>query len=233
MKTMGMKTMGMKTIGMLWACMLVTACAQDFPVVELNPDEQKFEAELQATSDSDAQLTLASMYVMHNKIDKADSLLSSLVVEDGKNPQVLAWKAANDCKKAGRRGPWLMGLDKMWLVRECLADLDNALAAAPDDFVVQMVHMSTASEVNMFDSLSRAATTRDRIDSFLQKQPDAIPPDTNAQFQIVAAAINRKQGQMDAARARLAVAAPLATTESTRSQLAHEQEQLARMSKSS
>ncbi len=218
-----MKTISMKTMGLLVGCVLFTACARDFPVNALNADEQKSEAELHATQDPDAQLTLASMYVLHNRIDEADSILSGLAAKDGKNPQVIAWKAANDCKLAGRRGPWLMGIDKMVMVRGCLADLDNALAAAPDDFVVQMVQMTTASEVDKFDSLARAAATRDRIDAQLKQQPGTLPPDTHAQFQIVAAAIDRKQGHMDKARARLAVAVPLITTESTRNQLAQEQ----------
>ena len=213
----------MKTMGLLVGCVLFTACARDFPVSALNADEQKSEAELRAMQDADAQLTLASMYVQHNRIDEADGILSDLAVKDAKNPQVLAWKAANDCKKAGRRGPWLMGVDKMWMVRGCLADLEGALAAAPDDFVVQMVQMSTASEVDMFDSLERAAATRDRIDAMLKQQPATLPPDTQAQFQIVAAAIDRKQGHMDQARARLAAAAPLIQTETTRGQLAQEQ----------
>ncbi len=216
----------MKKTGWLLACVLLAACARDFPVTALSPDEQKSEAELHAMQDNDAQLTLASMYVLHNRIDDADAILSPLAVKDGKNPQVLAWKAANDCKLAGRRGPWLMGLDKLWMVRGCLADLETALSGAPDDFTVQMVHMTTASEVDMFGSLARAAATRDRVDALLKQQPAALPPDTQAQFQIVAAAIDRKQGHLDKARTRLAMAAPLIQTESTRGQLAQEQGQL-------
>lgn len=215
-----MKTLG---LGLALACVLFTGCARDFPVSALSTDEQKSEAELRAMQDVDAQLTLAGMYVQHNRIDEADGILSDLAAKDAKNPQVLAWKAANDCKKAGRRGPWLMGLDKLWMVRGCLADLDAALAAAPDDFVVQMVHMSTSSEVDMFGSLARAAATRDRVDAMLKQQPDSLPPDTQAQFQIVAAAIDRKQGHMEQARARLAAAVPLIQTETTRGQFAQEQ----------
>ncbi|MDB5813137.1 MAG: hypothetical protein JWN23_254 [Rhodocyclales bacterium] len=111
-----------------------------------------------------------------------------------------------------------MGFDKLYMVRGCLADLDAALAAAADDFVVQMVQMTAASDVDMFGSLERAAATRDRVDAMLKKQPDALPADTQAQFQVVAATIDRKLGQKDKAAARLALAAPLIKAESTRDQ---------------
>lgn len=212
----------MKTIWLLPLCALLAACARDFPVIAPSADERQSEAELRAMADDDARLALASMYVLQNRIDDADLILSELAVKDGKNPQVLAWKAANDCKKAGRRGPWLMGLDKLWMVRGCLADLDAALAAAPDDFVVQMVYIATASDVDMFGSLDRAAATRDRIDAAINARPDELPPDTRAQFQIIAAAIDRKQGHADKAVARLAVAEPLVKTENTRGQLERE-----------
>ncbi|MDB5800177.1 MAG: hypothetical protein JWL63_1116 [Rhodocyclales bacterium] len=221
----------MKKQCQLLMCVLMSvslaACARDFPVSPLTADEQKSEVELRGIDDSDAQLALASMYVLHNRIDDADGILTGLAVKDGKNPRVLAWKAANDCKKVGRRGPWLMGFDKLYLVRGCLADLDASLAVAPDDFVVQMVQMTTAADVDMFGSLERAAATRDRVDAMLKKQPDALPADTHAQFQVVAATIDRKQGQKDKAVARLALAAPLVKTESTRNQFVREQELLA------
>jgi len=217
----------MKKLWLLLLCVSLAACARDFPVSPLNVDEQKSEVELRSMEDNDAQLALASMYVLHNRIDDADGILSSLAVKDGKNPRVLAWKAANDCKKIGRRGPWLMGFDKLYMVRGCLADLNAALAAAPDDFVVQMVQMTTASDVDMFGSLERAAATRDRVDAMLKKQPDALPADTQAQFQVVAATIDRKQGQKDKAAARLALAAPLIKAESTRDQFMREQGLLA------
>lgn len=217
----------MKHLWMLLLCVSLAACARDFPVSAFTPDEQKSEVELKGIDDNDAQLALASMYVLHNRIDDADGILTKLVEKDGSNPRVLAWKAANDCKKVGRRGPWLMGFDKLYMVRGCMADLDGALAKAPDDFIVQMVQMTTASDVDMFGSLDRAAATRDRVDAMLKKQPDALPPDTNAQFQIVAAAIDRKQGAKDKAAARLGVAAPLVKAESTRNQLLREQGLLA------
>ena len=76
----------MKTIGLVLACMLFTGCARDFPVSALSSDEQKSEAELSVMQDADAQLTLASMYVQHNRIDEADGILSDLAVKDAKNP---------------------------------------------------------------------------------------------------------------------------------------------------
>jgi hypothetical protein len=222
-----LKGSAMKKILLLLLCVSLSACARDFPVSPLNVDEQKSEAELRGIDDTDAQLALASMYVLHNRIDDADHILSALAVKDGKSPRVLAWKAANDCKKVGRRGPWLMGFDKLYMVRGCLADLDGALAVAPDDFVVQMVQMTTGADVDMFGSLERAAATRDRVDAMLKKQPDALPPDTLAQFQVVAATIDRKLGHKDKAAARLVLAAPLVKAESTRDQFMREQGLLA------
>ncbi len=202
----------------------LAGCAQSFPETALTDSEQAFERMLLEEADSpEAQLALGQMYFLHNRIDEADRLLSAAVEGDPGNPQAAAWLAANDCKRAGRRGPWLMGLDKLYLVYRCLSDVDAALERAPNDFVVQMVQMNTDAEVAMFGSLDHARATRERVEERLRQQPDAYPADAVAQFHVTAARIERISGNPDGARAYLERAGSAAASPATREQIALEQ----------
>lgn len=209
---------------LLAALAALAGCAQSFPETALTDSEQAFERMLLEEADSpEAQLALGQMYFLHNRIDEADRLLSAAVEADPGNPQAAAWLAANDCKRAGRRGPWLMGLDKLYLVYRCLSDVDAALERAPNDFVVQMVQMNTDAEVAMFGSLDHARATRERVEERLRQQPDAYPADAVAQFHVTAARIERISGNPDGARAYLERAGSAAASPTTREQIALEQ----------
>lgn len=202
--------------------LLLSGCAQEFALIPFSPEQQASEAQLRALPDMDAKLALAGMYVQHNRIDDADALLSELARSAPDNAQVRAWHGANDCKKAGRKGPWLMGLDKLYLVYRCLDDVQVALAAAPDDFTVQMVQMNTGAEVDMFGSLDAAARTLDRVDAMLARGNSGLAPDVIAQVHVTAAKIERRRGNTTQARGRLVQAARLAATPTTLAAVANE-----------
>ncbi|WP_028312629.1 hypothetical protein [Derxia gummosa] len=210
-----MKTLSAR-IALLAAAGLLSACAQHFPPVDYTADEKASLTELKAIDDPEAKLALGSLLFLHNQIDEADPLLTQAVEAMPKNPQAQAWHAANECKKAGRRGPWLMGFDKLWLVHDCLGDVNAALAAAPDDFVVQMVQMNTGAEVNMFGSLDKARATRDAIEAQRAKQPGMLTGDVAAQYAVTSAKIERVSGNVGKARELLAAAEQSAPTEATR-----------------
>jgi hypothetical protein len=59
-------------------------------------------------------MSIGEGIVMHNRIDDADALLRQAVKENPQDMEAKAWFAANNCKIAGRAGPWLMGLDKLY-----------------------------------------------------------------------------------------------------------------------
>lgn len=208
------------------ACAVLAACSQTFPEQRLSADDQAFEASARTQAEPDVKLALGQLYVMHNRIDEADALLSPLVATDPGNAQALAWYGANNCKLAGRRGPWLMGLDKLYLVKRCLDQTERALALAPKDFTVQMVHIETGREVDMFGSFERARQTRDAVQRMVDAQPGAVPADALAQFHLASARIERKLGNGERASQLLLQAAALAQATATRDTIAAEQRQL-------
>ena len=217
-----------RRLTLLAALAALAGCAQSFPEMALDDSERAFERMLMEEVDSpEAQLALGQMYFLHNRIDEADRLLSAAAQAEPENAQAAAWLAANDCKRAGRRGPWLLGLDKLYLVHRCLSDVDAALEQAPDDFVVQMVQMNTDAEVDMFGSLEHARATRDRVEARLREQPGALPADAVAQFLVTAARIARVSGNPDGARSYLERAGGAAASPATREQIAMEQRLLA------
>ena len=99
---------------------LLGGCAREFPEVPMSAADAKFAKDLAGQTDPDSRLAYGKLMFMHNHIDEADAALAPLSKAEPDNAEALAWRAANDCKIAGRRGPWLMGLDKLWLVRNCL-----------------------------------------------------------------------------------------------------------------
>jgi uncharacterized protein HemY len=209
------------------ALLALAGCAQVLPVLPLSPDERQYEQSLQSAADNDAKVALGQLYFMHNDIDRADQVLKPVVAADPKNAQALAWYGANNCKLAGRRGPWLMGLDKLLMVRECLQQVDQALAMAPKDFVVQMVHMETGQAVDKFGSLDRAAATQKQVEGELAARPQALPADARAQFWVTAARIERKRGNTARATQLLEQAAKSASAPTTHESIVQERRLLA------
>lgn len=204
----------------------LVGCAQHFPISDLTSDERLFEETLRSDQSSDAKLALAQMYFTHNRIDEADTILGPLVKAEPKNAQAAAWYGANNCKKAARRGPWLMGLDKLYLVKSCLDEVEQALASASDDFVVQMVHMNNGAEVDVFGSLERAKSTKIRVEKSLTANPKILPNDAQAQFYVTAAKIERKAGNASKAATYLDRAATLEAAEKTRKEIDAERQKL-------
>jgi hypothetical protein len=218
--------MKMRLLTALILVSALAACAKQFPVSNLNAEEQNFEQALRADQGNEAKVALAQMYFKHNRIDEVDGILSSVVAAEPNNAQAAAWYGANNCKKAARRGPWLLGMDKLYLVKECLRQVDNALAAASDDFVVQMVQMNTGAEVDAFDSLKRAKSTKDRVEKNITANPKSLPGDALAQFYVTAAKIERKSRNTSAATNYLDRALKLATAPATLFDIDAERQQL-------
>jgi tetratricopeptide (TPR) repeat protein len=208
----------MKFLKLICCCAAVgvAGCAQKFEVKPLTVDEQQFEKTLLAESNSDSRLALGQLYFTNNRIDEAHALLSQVVGAEPRNAMALAWHGANNCKIAGRKGPWLMGLDKLYLVQQCLNQIDAALAMAPDDFTVQMIHMNTGVEVNRFGALERAQQTKARVEARFAAAPSALPADALAQFYVTAARLERVSGNAGNARAYLDKASVLHSTPTTR-----------------
>jgi len=204
------------------AVLALAGCAQVLPVVPLSADERQYEQSLKSTADTDAKIALGQLYFMHNEIDRADAVLAPVVAAEPKNAQALAWYGANNCKLAGARGPWLMGLDKLVMVRSCLQQVDQALALAPKDFTVQMVHMETGAAVDKFGSLDRAAATQKEVERTLAASPQALPADARAQFWVTAARIERLRGNAARAAQLLEVAAKDASAPTTHDSIAQE-----------
>ncbi len=220
-----------KTTLVLAAVAALAGCAQTFPVQSLSADEKAFETSLLAEKDGDAKVALGQLYFTHNLIDEADAVLAPLVAAEPQNAQALAWYGANNCKKAGARGPWLMGMDKLYLVKQCLDQTDKALALAPTDFTVQMVQMNTGLEVDKFGSLERAVKTKAAIERSIAAAPQALPGEALAQFYVSAARIERKLGNAGAAQSHLERATRVASTPDTKQSIASERKLLLASSK--
>ena len=211
----------------LAAVAALAGCAQTFPVQGLSADEKAFEKTLLAERASDARVALGQLYFTHNLVDEADAVLEPLVAAEPQNAQALAWYGANNCKKAAARGPWLMGMDKLYMVKQCLAQTDKALALAPADFTVQMVQMNTGLEVDKFGSMERANKTRAQLETQIAAAPQALPGEALAQFYVTAARIERKLGNAAAAASNLDRATRVASTPDTRQSIDSERKLLA------
>jgi tetratricopeptide (TPR) repeat protein len=208
------------------AAVWVAGCAQQFEVKPLTADEQQFEKTLLAEASNDSRLALGQLYFTNNRIDEAHALLSQVAGAEPRNAQAQAWQGANNCKMAGRKGPWLMGLDKLYLVKQCLNQIDAALAMAPDDFTVQMIHMNTGAEVNKFSALERALQTKTRVEARIAASPGTMPADALAQFYVTAARLERVNGNHPGARNYIDKASALQSTPTTRHSIEAEKRQL-------
>ena len=189
------------------ACLTVSlglaGCARDFPPQPYGPAERDHMALLAGESDFHSRLELARLHVEHNEMDQADALLQPLVAQDPSHAEALAWYGANNCKIAGRKGPWLMGLDKMMLAKSCLKQIQQALAMAPDDFTIQMIALHTGASVNAFGGLDMARAEMDKLATRVARHPQAYPPTALFSYHYACAAVERAAGNLPATRQHL------------------------------
>ncbi|MBX3617761.1 hypothetical protein [Nitrosomonas sp.] len=167
---------------------LLPGCSQEFPQKPWSDIDADYLQVLEEQKDFDSRLEIARLNFSHNLIDEANSLLSELMKENSSDMEVKAWYAANNCKIAGRKGPWLMGIDKLYGVWGCLEDLQSALNAAPDNFTIQMIYINTNVEVNMFGSFDKASVLLGKLLAKIDDQPNLYDP--FAQVAIYEAAVN-------------------------------------------
>jgi len=174
--------------GVAMVCIsLLPGCSQEFPQKPWSHMDVDYLQVLEAQKDFDSRLEIARLNFSHNLIDEADSLLSKLVKENPNDMEVKAWYAANNCKIVGRKGPWLMGLDKLYGVWVCLEDLQSALDAASDNFTVQMIYINANIEVNMFLSFDKATVLLEKLLTKIDERPNLYEP--TAQVAIFEAAV--------------------------------------------
>jgi tetratricopeptide (TPR) repeat protein len=189
-----------KTVLALAAAAFIGGCGKEFPETPWSPADLEMRQAVEHQTDYDSRLELARLYFMHNRIDEADALLRELVEENPEDMTAKAWFAANECKIAGRTGPWLLGMEKLYLVWDCLKDLDEAVQKAPDDFTVLLVQMNTDAEVDMYGSMQRALDTRARLEKQIEAKPDDYPPSARSAFFETAAHIEALRNNPQSAK---------------------------------
>lgn len=159
-----------------WATMLLvillTGCSQNFPEIPWSESDLSYRQTLNEQNDYDSRLELARLDFTHNFINDADGLLSQLVAENPEDMEAKAWYSANNCKLAGRKGPWLLGFDKLYDVWRCLSDLQVAAEKAPENFTISMIQINTYAEVDMFRSRKRATILLEEMITQIDKKPN-------------------------------------------------------------
>lgn len=188
-----------KTVLAVAAAAFIGGCGKEFPETPWSSADIELRRAIEHQIDYDSRLELARLDFMHNRIDEADALLRELVKENPDDMTAKAWFAANECKIAGRTGPWLLGMEKLYLVWDCLKDLDEAAQKAPDEFTVLLVQMNTDAEVDMYGSMQRALDTRARLEKQIETRPDAYPPSARSAFFETAARIEALRNNPQAA----------------------------------
>lgn len=166
----------------LLSILIMAGCGKEFPETPLTAEESVEQKLLVTQNDHDSRVEQGRIAFMHNHIDEAEILLKQSVKEEPQDMEAKAWLAANNCKIAGRAGYWLMGLDKLYGVLTCLHDLSSSVEAAPDNFTVLMIQLSTDAEVNMFGSMERAIQTRDNMLKKIEAKPSSYSPSAKLAF---------------------------------------------------
>ena len=151
-------------------------------------------------TDFSSRLELGRLEFMHNRIDEADMLLSQLVKEQPNNVEAKAWHAANRCKLAERRGPWMLGLDKMVLLWDCLTELERAGHHAGDNLSVALAQIYTDTEVEVFGAKHRAFQSRARLRQRIENRPLEYTAADKSAFLEAAAFLEGRYGSPNSAR---------------------------------
>lgn len=192
-------TYKLRFIGLLLASLL-SGCSREFPETPWLSGEEGRRLALQDKTDFASRLELGRMDFMHNRLDEADALLSQLVREQPNDVEAKAWHAANRCKLAERRGPWMLGLDKVVLIWDCLSELERAGHHAGDKLSVALAQIYTDTEVAVFGARHRAFQARDRLQQRIDAKPQEYSPSDKTSFYEAAAALEARYGNIKGAR---------------------------------
>ncbi|WP_045227325.1 tetratricopeptide repeat protein [Methyloterricola oryzae] len=195
--------------------LLLTGCSRSFPEIPWLPKEQQRQRELQGNIDFASRLELARLYFQHNRIDEASEILDPLVSEQPNNQEAKAWHAANRCKLAERRGPWLLGIDKMVLLWSCMTELERAGHHAGDNLSVALAEIYTDTEVEVFGAKRRAYQAKDRLQQRIESKGEAYTTPEKAAFYQAAALLAFRHGDSAGARDYLKRVISLGDQEST------------------
>ncbi|WP_145998695.1 hypothetical protein [Methyloterricola oryzae] len=149
---------------------MLTGCSRPFPEIPWLPREQQHLSELQGKANFSSRLELARLYFQHNRIDDAGDILDSLVGEQPNNVESKAWHAANRCKLAERRGPWLLSSDKMMLLWSGMTELERAGHQAGDNLSVALAEIYTDTAAEVFGAKRRAYRARDRLQQRIESK---------------------------------------------------------------
>ncbi|QSA98899.1 hypothetical protein [Methylococcus sp. EFPC2] len=179
---------------------LLSGCSREFPPIPWMPADDGRRLALQEKTDFASRLELGRLEFLHNGIDEADRLLTPLVHEQPNNLEAKAWHAANRCKLAERRGPWMLGLDKVVLLWSCLTELERAGHHAGDNLSVALAQIYTDTEVSVFGTRHRAYQARDRLQQRLEAKPQSYAPADQASFYEAVAALEARYDNATGAR---------------------------------
>lgn len=190
-------------ISLLAIPFILAGCAKEFPLQTYTQQETEYVNMLKSSDDVSSRTELARLYFEHNELEKADSLLEKLAAENKDNAEVLAWYGANNCKIAGKKGPWLLGIDKIFLAKACLQQIQDALKKDSENFTIQMIALHTGAAVNAFDSLNMARAEMQKIAGDITKKSDAYTPAALFNYHYASALVELAAENRDAAKEHL------------------------------
>lgn len=179
---------------------MLSGCSREFPETPWLANEQQQRLALEGKTDFASRLELGRLDFMHNRLDDADALLTPLIHEQPNDFEAKAWHAANRCKMAERRGPWLLGLDKVVLLWDCLTELERAGHHARENLSVALAQMYTDTEGAVFGARRRAFQARDGLQQRIEARPGDYTAIQKASFFEAAAELEAHNGNVKGVR---------------------------------
>ncbi len=153
----------------------------NFPEVPYNEQQQQqvsyLKDELKAHPDDvDVLLELGQIYSHHNRLEKADTLLSKALDKAPKNPLAQAAYYSNDGKLAGAMFDPSMGIYKLTRLHSAMDEVNAAAEAAPDNVQVRLIRLMTFAFVGEISGYSETVFEDEQWfkQQFSQDFPDTI-----------------------------------------------------------
>ncbi|WP_020415024.1 hypothetical protein [Microbulbifer variabilis] len=182
----------------------------DFKKVAYSKSEteqlQFLKAELeQDQSDTELMLQLGQLYSYHNEIDRADELLSLAYQKDPDNMLVKAAYFSNDGKLAGAMFDPVMGIYKLYRLRNAMSQVDAAAVQANSDFNVRLVRLLTFSFVGEISGhFDRVFEDEVWFNAVIDEDPAALPAEVRQLVYLALANAYWVKGQEDSSEFSIA-----------------------------
>lgn len=124
------------------------AAPADLPETSLTSDEKEEVVQLKEDiqedpEDVDSLTRLGQIYFFHNRVDEAGEAFDKAKALEPEEGEIIGWWGSNRTKQGGLTVPWAWGIRKIFITKEGVAALNQAIKLDPENPIIRLLRINT------------------------------------------------------------------------------------------